>query len=498
MGKRKASTLISKKAKVLRTDEESDVETLEFNALEEDLPCDEFQGSETDDGGESDDHYDGELVESEEDQEDSDAEASEGEETSDHEEAESGDERITVGAGAIKETAFLGDLQEVKQRIEDTLVLLENWKEARMDPSVASELSRDDLLAQISMDLSVFYGYNRELTNYFLKMFSPEEVKELYEANERPRPVVIRTNALKARRRELANALVARGVNVEPLAEWSKVGLIVTESTVPVGATPEHCAGHYILQSASSFIPVIALAPQAGETVLDMAAAPGGKSTYIAQLMKNKGILICNDSQPERSKSLAANLHRLGVTNAVTLCMDGRKLEGKTPRVDRVLLDAPCTGLGIIARDSSVKSKRKPRDFVQAASLQRELLLSAIDLCDANSPTGGYVVYSTCSVSIEENEGVVNSILNSGRDVKLVPFAPDIGSPGHTAIGQWRFPECMKLTRRFWPHRHDMDGFFVAKFRKLSNKVVRKTKNVSKYNKFVKTADADWSEVVAQ
>ena len=93
---------------------------------------------------------------------------------------------------------------------------------------------------------------------------------------------MIRTNTLKAKRRDLAKVLIQRGVQLEPVAEWSKVGLKIFESKVPIGATPEYLAGHYILQSASSFLPVIALAPQPNERIIDMAAAPGGKTTYIA------------------------------------------------------------------------------------------------------------------------------------------------------------------------------------------------------------------------
>ena len=126
------------------------------------------------------------------------------------------------------------------------------------------------------------------------------EVVQFMEANEQTRPMTIRTNTLKTRRKELAQILIQRGVNLDSLADWTKVGLKIFDSRVPIGATPEYLAGHYMLQSASSFLPVIALAPKPNERILDMAAAPGGKTTYIAQLMKNTGVLFANDLKKER------------------------------------------------------------------------------------------------------------------------------------------------------------------------------------------------------
>jgi ribosomal RNA methyltransferase Nop2 len=113
-------------------------------------------------------------------------------------------------------------------------------------------------------------------------LFPPNETMELIEANENQRPMTIRTNTLKTKRRDLARSLIQRGVNLDPVGAWTKVGLKIYDSQVPIGATPEYLAGHYILQSASSFLPVMALCPQPKERILDMAAAPGGKTTYIA------------------------------------------------------------------------------------------------------------------------------------------------------------------------------------------------------------------------
>lgn len=123
---------------------------------------------------------------------------------------------------------------------------------------------------------------------------------------EEERPTTIRTNTLKTRRKDLAQALAARRVELEPVGDWSKVGLKINESKVAIGATPEYLGGHYMLQSACSFLPVLALAPKPGDKVLDMAAAPGGKTTYIAQMMKNQGVLVANDSKKDRLKVAAA------------------------------------------------------------------------------------------------------------------------------------------------------------------------------------------------
>ena len=122
-----------------------------------------------------------------------------------------------------------------------------------------------------------------------------------------------------------------------------------------VGATPEYLAGHYMLQAASSFLPVIALSPQPDERVLDMASAPGGKTSHMAALMQNTGVIFANDANKARTKSLTANIHRLGCKNVIVCSYDGREFPKVLGGFDRVLLDAPCSGTGVISKDPNVK-----------------------------------------------------------------------------------------------------------------------------------------------
>lgn len=181
-------------------------------------------------------------------------------------------EIVTLPSGQQIEAEKLAppDLAIVQRRIRDVVRVLENFSRLRHP-----ERARKDYLEQLKRDLCTYYGYNAFMIDTILHLFTVAEALELIEACEVPRPVTLRVNSLKTRRRELAGALINRGVNLDPVGQWSKVGLVVYESQVPVGATPEYMAGHYMLQGASSFLPVMALAPQEGEQVVDMAAAPG-------------------------------------------------------------------------------------------------------------------------------------------------------------------------------------------------------------------------------
>jgi len=257
---------------------------------------------------------------------------------------------------------------ELKSHIESILEVLAEFK-ARREP----ERSRKEYVDQLGLFIAELYGYLPELVEYFLTMFSPSEALEFVDYSDKVRPMVIRTNTLKTRRKDLALALMKRGVSLDPLANWSKVGLKITESPVPVGATPEYLSGHYMLQSAASMCPVLALSPQPKERVLDMSAAPGGKTSYIAQLMRNTGVVFANDLRADRQKATVANMHRLGVKNVITCMHDGRKLSKlfKNFKFDRILLDAPCSGLGVISRDPSVKVQRTIADVKDGASPKR-------------------------------------------------------------------------------------------------------------------------------
>lgn len=362
-------------------------------------------------------------------------------------------------------------LQEVQQRIREVIAVLTDFNKLR-DKSH----SRSEYLDILKKDLCTYYSYNEFLMEKFMQLFPLSELLEFLEASEVQRPLTIRTNSLKARRRDLAQALINRGVNLDPIGKWSKVGLVVYSSQVPIGATPEYLAGHYIIQGASSLLPVMALAPQENERILDMSAAPGGKASHIAAVMKNTGVLFANDISKDRIKAVVGNFHRLGVVNSVITCMDGRKYPNVMTGFDRVLLDAPCTGTGVVAKDQSVKTSKDEQDIQRCYNLQRQLLLAAIDCVNAKSSSGGYIVYSTCSILPEENEWVIDYALRK-RNVKLVDTGLEFGTEGFVNYRQYRFHPTLKLTKRFYPHSHNMDGFFVAKLKKFSNLIPKSADN---------------------
>ena len=354
------------------------------------------------------------------------------------------------------------DLQLLRFRITDTIRVLDDFSKLS-EPS----RSRAEYTSQLLKDICLYYGYSLYLADKLFHLFPPREAFAFFEANETPRPLVIRTNTLRTHRRDLAQALINRGVTLEPVGKWSKVGLQVFESQVPLGATPEYLAGHYILQAASSFLPVMALAPQEHERILDMAAAPGGKTTYIAALMKNTGCIFANDSNKSRAKGLIGNIHRLGARNTIVCNYDAREFPKVIGGFDRVLLDAPCSGTGVIAKDPSVKTNKTEKDFMLLPHLQKQLLLCAIDSVDHASKTGGYIVYSTCSVTVEENEQVVQYALSKRPNVKLVETGLTFGVEGFASYMGKQFSPSMKMTRRYYPHTYNVDGFFVSKFRKV-------------------------------
>lgn len=353
------------------------------------------------------------------------------------------------------------DLQLLRTRITDNIRVLDDFSKLAEEGR-----SRTDYTAQLLKDICAYYGYSSFLAEKLYNLFAPREAFAFFEANETPRPVVLRTNTLRTHRRDLAQSLINRGVQLQPVGKWSRVGLQVFESQVPLGATPEYLAGHYILQAASSFLPVMALAPQEHERVLDMAAAPGGKTTYISALMKNTGCVFANDSNKDRAKGLIGNIHRLGVKNTIVCNYSALSFPKVMGGFDRVLLDAPCSGTGVIAKDASVKTNKTEKDFIRLPHLQKQLLLAAIDSVNHASKTGGYIVYSTCSVTVEENEQVVQYALNKRPNVQLVSTGLAFGKEGFTRYMGKIFHPSMRETRRYYPHTYNVDGFFVAKFKK--------------------------------
>lgn len=397
---------------------------------------------------------------------------------------------ISDSDNSTKQLHHLVDSISVRDRLAETVQILTNFSAS------THKHPRSHFISLLKQDTCSIYGYSEYLIDVLINMFTPSELVDFLDSNENSRLPTIRVNTLKTKKRELVQFLTNRGVTVEALAsKWSPISLTVTDAgKIPMGATPEYLAGYYILQSVSSLLPVMALAPKHGERILDMAAAPGGKTTHIAAEMQNTGCLFANDPNKERCRSLIANLHRMGIRNTVVCCLDGRKFPSFLTGFDRVLLDAPCSGTGVISKDPSVKTSKTENDFKLLTHLQKELILAAIDCTEPNpkhplikaniedgkdeSYDGGIIVYSTCSITVEENEAVVDYALKMRPNVRLLDtgLPSTIGTPGFINFRGNRFHPSVTLTRRFYPHKDEMDGFFVAKFLKVSSKYPETTR----------------------
>ncbi|XP_017493901.1 PREDICTED: probable 28S rRNA (cytosine-C(5))-methyltransferase, partial [Rhagoletis zephyria] len=370
---------------VAESDEEKD--EYDLNGIDEEE--DEYDVKDSD---EDDDVKEKDEEDEEEDEED-DIKENDKDDEEDDDEEDKDDMKVSDSVEIGIDETLPPDISLIKQRISDILFVLSDFNNRRQE-----DKTREDYLQVLKDDFCSYYNYNKFLMSKLMYLFPLDELKEFLEASEVQRPLVIRVNTLKTRRRDLAQALINRGVNVDPVGNWSKVGLVVYDSQVPIGATPEYLSGHYMLQGAASLVPVMALAPQENEKILDMCAAPGGKTTHIASIMRNTGVLFANDANRDRCKALTANLHRLGIVNTIVSNYNGLKYPRIMKGFDRVLIDAPCSGTGVICKDPGVKTTKNNADILKCAYTQKQLILAAIDCVDANSQTGGYIVYSTCSV----------------------------------------------------------------------------------------------------
>ena len=234
-----------------------------------------------------------------------------------------------------------------------------------------------------------------------------------------------------------------------------------------LGRSLEHLLGYYYVQEIASMLPALVLNPKPNEFVLDLCASPGSKTTQMASMMKNSGVLIANEIKLDRIKILASNLERCGVTSAIITRKDGvalcEKLIKKNFAFDKILVDAPCSGEGTIRSSPKTLLMWNINTVKTLSKLQKKLLESAIEILKI----GGEVVYSTCTHAPEENEGVLNYILEKFPNMKIekisLPVKCTKGILGW-AGGNYN-PEVQKSCR-IYPHISDTEGFFIAKLRK--------------------------------
>jgi 16S rRNA (cytosine967-C5)-methyltransferase len=287
---------------------------------------------------------------------------------------------------------------------------------------------------------------------YCFRLFGRQEAITFLEGSICPPPVFVRLNTLRASQEDIVSKLEAEGVKLEktePLKHTYKV----KQSRKPLTKTASYQEGLFYVQDKASCFAAEAADPKPGVTVLDVCAAPGAKTTYLAQLMQNEGAIFSVDYSVRRMKTWKQETQRMGTAIAEPVIADTRTSLPLNVEADLVVLDPPCTSTGVFGRQPSAKWRITLKSVETMAEIQWQMINGVAE----NVKSGGVLTYSTCSVTVEENEMVIERFLKWHPEFDLTEIAPKLGLQGLRGLAK---------CRRLYPHIHESNGFFIAKLKK--------------------------------
>jgi len=311
--------------------------------------------------------------------------------------------------------------------------------------------------------IALKYSHPEWMVSRWLGRFGFDETARLCAANNEDPPVTIRANTLKTSRERLLDELSAAGVEARPSPHVPEA-IEIRDG----GGLFDHRSyhdGEFFVQDPSSMLVSYVLDPVPGERLLDLAAAPGGKTTHMAERMGDRGEIVAVDVHGHRIKLLEQNAKRLGIHSITTVVRDAtRLLSGDGDIIsrpfDRALVDPPCTGTGVLRRRPDLRWRRKPQDIADLTRTQADLLAAAA----AQVKSGGVIVYSTCSIEPEENAQIVERFLEEHPDFSVDSVRPYLPREFSQA-----FPDQGLPYVETFPHIHAMDGFFIARLVRHAN-----------------------------
>jgi 16S rRNA (cytosine967-C5)-methyltransferase len=284
---------------------------------------------------------------------------------------------------------------------------------------------------------------------YCFNLLGRDEAIAFLKGNVNPPPTCIRLNTLRASEEEILEKLATEGVKLEKVAIL-KHAYKVMGTKQPLTRTSSYQEGRFYIQDKASCLAAEVADPKPEMTVLDVCAAPGAKTTYIAQFMQNRGIICSMDYSIRRIQVWRKEVHRMGVKIAEPIIADARVSLPFALEADIVVLDPPCTSTGVFAKQPSAKWRLTPRSIDRMAEIQWRM----INNCAEKVKAGGVLTYSTCSIAVEENEMIIERFLKWHPEFALEEINPKLGLPGLRG---------MEKCRRLYPHLHESNGFFIAR-----------------------------------
>ncbi|PSM49461.1 16S rRNA (cytosine(967)-C(5))-methyltransferase [Chroococcidiopsis sp. CCALA 051] len=300
--------------------------------------------------------------------------------------------------------------------------------------------------------LGILHSYPNWIIELWLEQLGLVETEQLCEWFNQPPAIDLRVNTLQTSIEEVETQLQAAGVSVTRLPHLPQA-LRLTGSIGAIQNLPGYSAGWWTVQDSSAQLVSHVLDPQAGEVVIDACAAPGGKTTHIAELMQDRGTIWACDRTTSRLNKLKTNAERLQLRSIKICPGDSRSLTQFTNIADRVLLDAPCSGLGTLHRHADARWRQTPASVQELANLQKELL----DRTATWVKPGGILVYATCTLHPLENERVVEWFLSSHSQWQIDPLPPNSPATPFSTTAGWL---------KVFPHQHQMDGFFMVRLKR--------------------------------